>query len=158
MSGLTNCNWSRQPGTYVLVMWLSGPCSLEIGRLGTFAFRPGRYAYVGSALGPGGLGARLERHARREKWPHWHIDYLLDRAVLCEVWYLKTATRWECAWAGVLGKLPEVQAPVPGFGASDCACRSHLFFARDVSHLMPFLRNATSLCGTQIERTVLYPV
>ena len=41
-------------GTYILIMGLGTMKRLEIGRLGTFDFIPGYYAYVGSAFGPGG--------------------------------------------------------------------------------------------------------
>ena len=155
--GATAYTWRRRPGTYALALTLATPYTLAIGRLGTFAFRPGGYAYVGSALGPGGLGARLERHARREKRPHWHIDYLLAWARLHSVWHLESAERWECAWAEVLGGLPGVETAVPGFGASDCTCRSHLFYARDATGFAPFARAAEALCGASPQRTELSP-
>ena len=36
---------------------------VPIGKLGVLHMLPGIYVYVGSALGPGGLAARIERHA-----------------------------------------------------------------------------------------------
>jgi hypothetical protein len=34
----------------------------------------------------------------------------------------------ECDWSQLLGSLPGILVPIPGFGASDCnsGCRSHL--------------------------------
>ena len=65
-------------GVYLLVFRL--PVGWE-GRLGGRRLRlePGCYLYVGSAMGHGGLAARLRRHlcgARRRL--HWHIDRLLS--------------------------------------------------------------------------------
>jgi Uri superfamily endonuclease len=49
---------------------------IRVGSLGTFTFAPGFYLYIGSARGPGGLRARIERHLRKDKVKRWHIDYL----------------------------------------------------------------------------------
>jgi len=65
------------PGTYALILHLSKKLErIEIGKLGRFAFDAGFYVYVGSAFGPGGLKARLQRHLRTDKPLHWHIDLL----------------------------------------------------------------------------------
>jgi Uri superfamily endonuclease len=114
-------------GTYILVMWLDHEAEIQVGRLGQFCFAPGWYLYVGSALGPGGLTARVARHARAQKRLHWHVDYLLARAVLREVWAVAEPVRRECDWARALAALAGVRAPVSGFGASDCGCETHLF-------------------------------
>jgi Uri superfamily endonuclease len=117
-----------QPGTYVLIMQLRSPVPIQVGRLGTFHCPVGWYLYVGSARGPGGLAARLARHRRRHKRPHWHIDYLLDVANLMEVWWMVSPRRWECVWAETLGRLPDISAPMARFGASDCRCPAHLLY------------------------------
>lgn len=115
------------PGTYALLLHLNSPAVFRVGRLGTLTFAPGYYVYIGSARGAGGLRARVERHLRAEKRPHWHIDALAAHAAVQEVWWALSAQRLECAWARALSALPGVQQPAPGFGASDCACRTHLF-------------------------------
>ena len=46
-------------GAYALVLHLERKEEITVGRLGTFAFPAGYYLYAGSALGPGGLEARL---------------------------------------------------------------------------------------------------
>ncbi len=113
------------PGSYILIIELAQPARIRIGALGERAFERGYYLYIGSALA--GLRSRLERHLRAEKRLHWHIDYLLQHAAIREVWYAAGPDRRECAWARALANLPGA-APFPGaFGASDCACRTHLF-------------------------------
>lgn len=113
-------------GTYLLVVRLPADVCLEVGRLGTFRFPQGWYAYVGSALGPGGLRARLSRHQRAKKQLHWHIDYLLQCGTVDSIWQTTWPSRLECAWAGALHQCPDTSTPAPGFGSSDCRCPAHL--------------------------------
>lgn len=116
------------PGTYLLLLRADEPLDLQIGRLGCFHFSPGRYAYAGSALGPGGLAARVARHLRGDKKMRWHIDYLTAH-MSCElVLALPSPARLECAWVHRLLDVAGVTRPIPGLGASDCAagCGSHL--------------------------------
>jgi len=116
----------EQPGTYALILRLPQPTTISVGKLGTFAFRAGWYAYPGSARGPGGLAARVSRHVRTSKTLHWHIDHLRAHAAPVAVWYATGAERRECRWAKGLAELPGASTPVPGFGASDCRCPAHL--------------------------------
>lgn len=117
-------------GTYALVLASAAPGACRIGRLGRVALLPGVYVYVGSALGPGGLPARLRRHAGVAARAHWHIDYLRRRLPLAEVWLDAGGARLEHAWALALARLRGAAA-VAGFGCSDCGCGSHLLhFAR----------------------------
>lgn len=118
-----------QPGTYVLLMHLATAQILHVGALGPCLFEAGYYLYVGSAMG--GLRQRVSRHARAAKRLHWHIDYLLAEAFLCEVWYHVGCERLECAWAQALTRVPQLGAYGAPLGASDCACRTHLFYARE---------------------------
>jgi Uri superfamily endonuclease len=115
-------------GTYLLLAQLNREVEIRVGKLGTFRFAAGWYAYAGSALGPGGVQARLARHARADKRLHWHVDYLLQRAALEATWHVAHPQRLECAWARAAQALADAQTPVPGFGASDCRCASHLAF------------------------------
>lgn len=114
------------PGTYVLILNLPRPVTLHIGKLGRFQFPAGRYAYVGSACGPGGLAARLRRHLRTSKTLHWHVDYLRAHARPIQVWYAVGSRERECVWAQALAGLPGASIPAPRFGASDCCCPAHL--------------------------------
>ena len=117
-------------GTYVLLVNISHPLGVTIGKLGSIDFKEGAYAYVGSALG--GLEARVERHAREEKRMHWHVDYLLVRAPIVDVVYGESDERKECA---VARRLAERFQNVRGFGASDCGCESHLFYSKNLEKL-----------------------
>lgn len=113
-------------GAYILLLRVQEDQACEIGRLGEFAIPAGYYAYVGSALGPGGLAARVGRHLRAGKRMHWHIDYLLAMATVEEVWAAASERRLECEWARRLLETPAVHVVVPRFGASDCTCPAHL--------------------------------
>lgn len=99
---------------------------LNVGQLGRFDFESGWYAYAGSALGPGGLAARLSRHRRASAIRHWHLDYLRPHALPIAAWYAMGDSRHECNWAEALLELPGASIPAPGFGASDCRCAAHL--------------------------------
>jgi Uri superfamily endonuclease len=114
-----------QPGTYILIIALPMDTVLTVGSLGKVAFAAGYYLYVGSALG--GLQARLARHLRAEKRLHWHIDYLLQVGRICTIWYALGNARRECMWARTLAAMPDIRPAVARFGASDCACPTHLY-------------------------------
>ena len=129
-------------GTYTLLVELDRPATVEVGALGEHAFDRGWYAYTGSAFGPGGF-ARVERHrelaAGERDARHWHVDHLLGHpdAAVREVVRSPDADV-ECA---VARRLPE--GPVPGFGASDCDCPSHLsVLGRDESAAIAAIEDA----------------
>ena len=110
-------------GSYVLLIHLDEARMIAAGRRPRQCFPAGYYAYVGSALN--GLQARVVRHLRKEKRLHWHIDYLLREARVVAVVTVRSKERKECAIAAALaGRFETVAA----FGASDCRCRSHLFY------------------------------
>ena len=134
-----------ESGTYALLLVPTDFRCLGIGRLGSLALRPGWYVYVGSAFGPGGVGARLAHHRRLAERPHWHIDYLRPHATLGRVWYTYDPGRREHEWASVLVQLPGAEVALSGFGASDCRCRSHLFRFRRQPSLRGFQRRIRSL-------------
>lgn len=116
------------PGTYALVLHALRAEPVCIGRLGRLEVQPGFYAYVGSALGPGGVAARVHRHARGSAARHWHVDHLRVRTRLVEAWYTHASEALEHVWAAALASMRAVSLPLPGFGSSDCTCRAHLFF------------------------------
>ena len=114
-------------GIYCLV-FNNPSCTVRVGALGEIAFLPGWHIYVGSALGSGGL-ARLERHIalsrNKDRRPKWHVDYLSASQCFSLRYTLHALTeeRLECRLATALGG-----ENIPGFGCSDCDCRSHLFY------------------------------
>jgi len=113
-------------GSYVLLIELPEEQTITTGSLKAVYFPGGYYAYVGSAMG--GFKSRLNRHLRSNKKPHWHIDYLLEKASISEIIFCETNDRVECTIAQALNSQFD---SIPGFGSSDCKCRSHLFFATD---------------------------
>lgn len=120
----------QEKGSYLLWLYLRKGLTVEIGRLGTYHCKRGWYLYSGSAFGPGGLRARISHHCRMSIRPHWHIDYLKAHAEIRFVWLCRGLNQ-EHRWSHLLAGLPTATMPIPGFGASDCQCRSHLiYFAR----------------------------
>ena len=89
-------------GTYLLLFDLPESVTFQAGRLGSVTLAAGWYVYAGSALGPGGLQARVGRHLRSAKKQHWHVDYLTAVAPVRAVWYTVSEKRLECAWAAAL--------------------------------------------------------
>ena len=119
------------PGSYALQLRLADQQELQVGRLGKFDFPPGEYVYIGSALGPGGLQARLNRHLRGCGRVHWHIDWLRAKALVTGYYFIISDSRFECVWSQALTNHPFVKVPAHGFGASDCReannpCPAHL--------------------------------
>ncbi|QSZ67475.1 DUF123 domain-containing protein [Methanofollis aquaemaris] len=118
-------------GIYCLV-FQNRAATLRVGALGEVAFREGWHLYVGSAQGPGGLGARVGRHVRlaekRDRNPRWHVDRLLlsETFVLRGVVCGATEDDLECRLAAAIGG-----EAIEGFGCSDCRCFSHLFYRPD---------------------------
>ena len=117
-----------QPGTYALLLASATEREINVGSLGRLQVVPGRYVYVGSAHGRGGLAARVSRHQATAKKLRWHIDSLRAATELVAVWYTPDENRRECRWADMTGRLRAAAVPIWGFGASDCDCRSHLFY------------------------------
>jgi sugar fermentation stimulation protein A len=114
-------------GSYLLHMRLDEPRRVAIGALGEFDLEAGHYLYVGSAMGS--LKSRTSRHMRRRKRMRGHVDYLRSAADWASVYPIYSEERLECSVAASLREA--FSEPIPGFGASDCACGSHLFFTPD---------------------------
>lgn len=112
----------------MLVLRCKEQAWLKIGNWGQLSLQPGFYLYVGSALGPGGLRARVLRHFRTKIPRHWHIDYLLSALELNQVWICCSPKRLEHDWALALAAQEGI-SQVPGFGCSDCSCGTHLFYS-----------------------------
>jgi len=116
---------SGRKGTYILILELAVPCKMVVGGLGVISFQTGHYAYVGSARGPGGLGARLRRHMSLTKKKRWHIDFLLEQARPTEAIVFLSGVQ-ESSLAASLESFLQC---VKGFGASDDpVSQSHLFY------------------------------
>ncbi len=114
-------------GTYLLWLRPRRFDAVAIGRLGTMTPRPGYYGYVGSAMGPGGVAARVGRHLRREKPQRWHLDYLRPFCDVVAIWYVVSGRRVEHRWVAALAAMPGAMPAMTGFGASDHPGATHLF-------------------------------
>jgi len=119
---------TKGKGTYCLIFSVEG-VTFRTGGGREFAVPAGNYIYVGSAFGSGGLRARVGRHLKRGKRPHWHIDYLTTKVPVSAM----TAVAWarlEPRWAERLCHHPKASVPIRRFGAGDARsgeCKTHLF-------------------------------
>ncbi len=134
-------------GVYSLVIHVSRKRSINIGRLGGFVFPAGFYVYIGSAQK--NLERRIERHLRREKKLHWHIDYLLQHARITGVHTFAGKKHAECELSHRVKNMKNAVIPVMGFGSSDCSCAAHLYYFRNDPSLEIF-RGATQPQPKQI--------
>jgi len=112
-------------GSYILIIQLKKDQKIQIGKLGKIHFSKGFYVYIGSALN--GLEQRINRHLRKDKKNHWHIDYLFKHGNIIDIFYNENNSKEECNYAK---KFEEKLLPIPNFGSSDCKCKSHLFYGK----------------------------
>ena len=122
-------NRALSKGIYCLTIKLVKRCNIQVGCLGNFGFPGGFYVYVGSAQN--NLEDRIERHLRRDKKMHWHIDYLLHYGQVICVHTYAGEKHTECVLSQKIGNLKNTMILVSGFGSSDCSCASHLYFFQD---------------------------
>ena len=114
----------KDEGAYITIFEFDKFNDIEAGSLGEIKLRPGFYAYVGSAAR--NLTARVNRHSRRKKAHHWHVDFMCDAAKAVVSLPVRTQDDIECVLASHLSTIASFS--VDGFGSSDCRCRSHLFY------------------------------
>jgi Uri superfamily endonuclease len=143
------------PGSYALQLRLADQQELQVGRLGKFDFPPGEYVYIGSALGPGGLQKRLNRHLRGFGRLHWHIDWLRAKAHVTGYYFITSTSRLECAWSQALINHPSARVPAHGFGASDCRdsenpCLAHLVWLQPGTSQMKIREVFSQVSGSQV--------
>ena len=137
-------NFSLLPkvgGAYVLELNVDKKISLRVGRLGLLEFEMGRYLYIGSAYGPGGIAARVTRHLKRKgRRLHWHIDYLSAEFGVERAWCIPEGD--ECEIVSTLLADPKTSTPFAGFGSSDCSkCSAHLLLSNSHQTLHQRLSN-----------------
>jgi sugar fermentation stimulation protein A len=127
----------KDRGSYLLLLRLRKKKTIGVGQLKGLAFSPGYYLYVGSAMS--GLTARLNRHKRRRKACHWHVDYLTAQADSVLPIPVRSSQRLECTIAKRLAPIMD-EGPA-GFGSTDCRCRTHLFWSpENPLHMQSFHR------------------
>lgn len=139
---------TRTPGLYLLGLALAQPVRLAVGALGLWELPAGLYGYVGSAWGPGGLAARVERHWRGAAVSHWHVDALRAVATPVALW-IAPGARDECGRARQLLAQPFARLVIPRFGASDCHCPAHLSGLGPLPESWPALEAFAGAAGWQ---------
>ena len=109
---------------YALYFDIRAPVVLRMPRFENPYLDPGTYVYAGSAYGPGGIRARVTRHLREDKAPHWNVDHLSAQVRCSRVETYPKGRECDLI-ADLLANGADI--PIPGFGNSDCrACVSHL--------------------------------
>ncbi len=113
-------------GIYLLALRLSKSLRITPGQLPETTFPSGHYLYVGRSKDS--LQGRIRRHLRKQKKTFWHIDYLLSRARIENIW-IKPGDFDECQITHKIHHLfCHARYPVNKFGASDCRCPGHLLY------------------------------
>lgn len=110
-------------GCYLILYHLPESRHIPTGSLGTLFFPEGYYIYAGSAQR--GLSSRINRHLRKRKKLHWHVDYFSQYAKALKGIPLRTSDSCEEILAKEVSALAHWE--IPGFGASDSPRNSHLF-------------------------------
>lgn len=124
-------------GDYLIVLHLETEQDIEIGSRGQMHFPAGYYVYAGSAKR--NLDQRIAHHQRLRKRKHWHMDYLRPFATWVGAVPIRTADDLEHRLAAAVRMIADWE--IPGFGAMDCRCGTHLFgFYENPMHLASFVR------------------
>ncbi|MDH3580904.1 MAG: GIY-YIG nuclease family protein [Hyphomicrobiales bacterium] len=128
LEGSWHCEAATIPadkGAYALVLRLDTQLEATRPAASSTALLPGWYIYGGSARGSGGLRARLQRHFKRHKPQHWHIDQLTPNAAMLTALVISEGD--ECDLVSRLSASYAFDVAIPGFGSTDCRlCPSHL--------------------------------
>ncbi len=113
-------------GAYMLVIHRTAATRRDVGALGELKLPAGHYVYVGS--GRRNLKARVDRHLRRRRRTHRHIDHLTRDADTIRALPIYTDRDIECELARRMREVAESTggAVIQGFGSSDCGCPGHL--------------------------------
>lgn len=139
-------------GDYLIVLRLPVEADLVIGSRGMMRFQPGYYVYVGSAKA--NLTKRIERHQRKRKNKHWHLDYFRNACEWIAAVPIRTSADLECELAQAVRAIANWE--VPGFGCSDCHCSSHLFgLADNPIHHEPFMKMVEDFRMNRLDKELL---
>lgn len=114
---------AKDEGDYCVVLYLDRDVSIEVGSKGIINFQKGYYVYIGSAKV--NLSKRLDRHRRKRKQKHWHLDYLRGYCEIIATLPIRTQDDLECVIAKAIKDISDWS--VRQFGSSDCNCDTHLY-------------------------------
>ena len=118
-------------GVYCLVIECNTQSKIDCRSFNNIIFPKGYYYYAGSAQK--NLSKRIERHIRRDKKIHWHIDYLTAHPdfIIKEVLLFKDKKKsFECLLSKDLNNKFGLITGALNFGNSDCdKCATHLYYS-----------------------------
>lgn len=147
---------SVNKGIYILEIHAEIPFDVSIKKFRERKFKDGYYYYVGSAQK--NLKQRLNRHVKKEKTIHWHIDHItsINTNKIGHIFLLKEAEKdLECELANCFEKKMQLDSSIKNFGNSDRNCSStHLFYSKapiDYSHLCSLYQSIVRLIPSEIE-------
>lgn len=124
-------------GDYMIVLQMEEDSTITVGSLGDIRFPKGYYVYVGSARK--NLDQRIAHHKALRKRRHWHMDYLRNACRFTGAIPIRTKEDLEHKLAEALSGIADWT--IPGFGCTDCSCKSHLFgFQQNPMHLPAFVK------------------
>lgn len=131
----------KNSGVYLLELQITKPIQIKAKKFLDHQFPKGFYYYSGSAQK--NLLQRLERHLRKEKIIHWHIDHLTANTdVKIKTVFIanESVKNLECEIINTLLNNFELGIVAEGFGNGDCdSCSSHLLYSKkkiDHSHFI----------------------
>lgn len=120
-----------EQGVYCLVIKGSSKTLISNKKFCGIIFPVGYYYYVGSAQK--NLTKRIERHFRKVKKIHWHIDYLTTSPLFncIEAYIFKNETKsHECKLSQDFADFFKLKEAALNFGNSDCnKCNTHLYYS-----------------------------
>ncbi|WP_457752851.1 GIY-YIG nuclease family protein [Thermococcus sp.] len=112
-------------GSYFLVIKVERDMIVQTKRK-EFSLKAGYYVYVGSAMNS--IEKRVERHFKKDKKLHWHIDFLLKESELLRAYLIPSDAKIEEELSMEVSKFGK---PIEGFGASDLKINSNLYYFKD---------------------------
>ncbi len=122
-------------GTYLLFLKVEKDTVVK-SKSKEWYIEAGLYVYVGSALN--NLEKRIERHLRKEKKKHWHIDFLVEKAQVIKVLKIISEERLEERISKYFCQLYQV---VSKFGSTDLKTCGNLFKIEDLDFVEESLRD-----------------
>ena len=129
--GLKKVLMQTNSGIYALELFAIKEFNFHHNSLGELLIPKGYYYYVGSAQK--NLTQRIERHLKKYKKQHWHIDYLTcsKNVTVKNVYFVKDLSKNnECILVNDLISKYNLRVIIKGFGNTDCnTCESHLLYS-----------------------------
>ena len=118
-------------GVYILEIFIEYGFTLKTKTFGKVRLEKGYYYYIGSAQK--NLRSRIQRHLKKEKTIHWHIDLITtaEEAKITKICILPFAPKnEECETVQKMLRLKLAVNSIPNFGNSDCKiCVTHLLYS-----------------------------